>query len=103
MVARALECASAGEDTFVDEVLKIACGSGAGGAGDRDVILSAEPSFETLDSFAEDSAESFLLPLIESILDSVVELGFLDQKFAHALGCFLRLQNGFAEIHQPRG
>ena len=58
MVARALERAGAGEDAFVDEVLKIARAV-ARARRDRNVILSAEPSFETFDSFAEDSVRAF--------------------------------------------
>ena len=101
MVARALERASAGQDALVDEVLKVARGRRAGGPCDRNVVLGAQAAFETLDPFAEDSGESFLLPLIELILDLVVELGFADQKVNHALCRFLRAQYDVGKIPEP--
>jgi len=41
VVAGAFELAGAGEGGFLDEVLEIACGGGARGAGDADVFFRA--------------------------------------------------------------
>ena len=102
MVARAFERAGANQDVLVDEVLKVACGGGARGTGDRNVILSAQAALEALHPFPEDPGEGLFLPLIELTLDPVVEHCFLDQKVDHALCRLLRLQNSVSEIHKPR-
>jgi len=78
MVARAFKRAGADQDAHVDEVLKVARGRGARGAGDRNVILGAQAALESLHPFPEDPGESVFLLLIEQTLDPVVELGFLD-------------------------
>ncbi len=102
MVARAFERARADQDPLAHKVLKVARGRGARGTGDRNVILGAQAALEALHSFVEDPGESFFLPLIELTLDSVVELGFLDQEVDHTLRRVLRLQNSVCEISKPR-
>ena len=102
MIARAFERAGADQDALVDEVLKVASGRGARGAGDRNVILGAQAALEALHPFPENPCESLFLPFIEPTFDPLVELRLLDQEIDHALCRILRLQNRVGEIHKPR-
>jgi hypothetical protein len=100
VIARAFEGAGALQHAFIDEILEVPRGRRAGSAGDGNVILRTQSTFEALQPFAEDPRDGFFLALVELTFVPVIEFHFLDQKVDHALRCILRLQNGVRKIHE---
>lgn len=107
VVASAFELAGAGESGFLDEVLEIAGGGGARGAGDEDVFFRAESADETFGAFLEHAEKSFLLTLVQTAVMQVKEAGLGDEELHEELHEGLRVslcfQNGLGEVEQPGG
>ena len=103
MVAGAFELSGAGEGRFLDEVLKIACGGGAGGTRHADVFLRTKAAGKAFGTFLEHAEKGFFLPFVETPAMQVKEAGFGDEEFHQHLRLRLGREHSLCEINQPGG
>ena len=73
MIPRVAQLSGARQRTDGDKILQIPRRGGAGGLGDGDIILGAEPALKPVDSLPEHPGNHFVLTRVQLAADQIVE------------------------------